>query len=308
MANEIWVCANNANHIFDMKTAEEKGYFCPECAYGEGILIPKSDENNVVTSEDLGLCIMLLDCSGSMVNPAFPNSPLTKRQIIARSVAAGVFSLSGNLKKQYAYMLIIGFDFDTEILIPFLSIDDIINKYHEQSNFESALLEKMPQRKGYTDINKALALAYKFTQEFINSDISALGNYKPSSQTVFDSELNTHLIPNVRVLLFTDGEQYLGEDEDNSLHPSPFKNLTYNGKYFDLLMSAYYGSTGDEGYKQLKSLVSKCPRHENEDQFFLFDNPSKVANLKNLFRMASGASGFCPLCQEEATRNETKIQ
>jgi len=312
MSSQSWVCVNNSNHRYDTKTAESNSYFCPQCPYGEGILLNKDDTpastlaspNSSVQQlphhqEDLGLCIMLLDCSGSMAEPAFKNHPMTKRDLIAKSVSAGIFSLSGNPLKEFAYILIMGFDHEIEILIPYMSIEKVVQEYTDASGLEKALKDKMYKKNGATDINGALEVAFRFTQQFINSEISMLGTYKPRIQTVLDDNMNSHSIPNVRVLLFTDGGQYMGDDK-TTLKPSPFRNLQYNGKTFDLLMSAYYGSSADGDCAKLKSLASKCPRHPQTDQFFLFDDPSKVANLKGLFRMASGASGFCPTCLDEA--------
>jgi hypothetical protein len=245
--------------------------------------------NPFLPVDDLGLCIMLLDCSGSMWEPAFGDQPELKKDLIADSVSAGIFSLSGNPLKEYAY-----------VLIPYTSIKNVVEEYGNVSNLEQAIKEKMEKKKGATDINGALEVAFKFTQQFIDSDISVLGDYKPRIQSVLDDNMNNYPVPNVRVLLFTDGGQFMGEDK-TTIFPSPFKNLKYNGKTMDLLMGAYYGTEEDSDYHKLKALVSKCPRHSDIDQFFLFDDPSKKANLEGLFRMASGASGFCPKCLDEAT-------
>jgi hypothetical protein len=315
MSNDVWVCSQDASHTCTSQEAEKQSYFCPKCPYGESILIntgagaspgPGSGTGTspgyplpVVHQEDLGLAIILLDCSGSMNEPPFPNHPTTKKDLIARSVAAGVFSLSGNPLKEFAYVMIVGFDHEIDIILPYTSIQTIVNTYKQAEGLEKMIKSKMLEKNGATDINGVLKVAFNFTQQFINSEISALGNYKPRIQAVLDDNMKSHLVPNVRVLLFTDGEHYLG-DHDQYLQPSPFKNLSFNHKVCDLLMSAYYGKEGEKGYQQLKSLVSKCPRHPSTDQFFLFDEPSKVANLKGLFRMASGASGFCPTCLAEA--------
>ncbi|MBO9201031.1 MULTISPECIES: vWA domain-containing protein [Niastella] len=309
MSNNTWICVNNNGHAYDTITAEQNSYFCPKCPYGEGILLnqgPVSIDNEgtiippmTQQQEDLGLCIMLLDCSGSMAEPAFMNHPMSKRDLIAKSVSAGIFSLSGNPLKEFAYVLIIGFDHEIEILVPYMSIEKLVQEYRDAAGLEHALKEKMYKKNGATDINGALEVAFRFTQQFINSEISILGTYKPRIQAVLDDNMMNHSIPNVRVLLFTDGGQFMGPDK-TTLNPSPFRNLQYDGKVFDLLMSAYYGSSSDKDYDKLKSLASKCPRHPSTDQFFLFDDPTKVANLKGLFRMASGASGFCPTCLDEA--------
>ncbi len=298
-----WICSNDSNHVYDENEAIKTGYFCPKCPYGEGILMQSTVSTSSSQSpnqhqDDLGLCIILLDCSGSMNDPCFPGNPIRKKQLIAKSASAGIFSLSGNSLKEFAYILILGFDHRVITLLPFTNVKDIVEQHKDGSELENVLLEKMEQLNGATNINEALKVAAKFTQQFINSDIDSLGNYKPRIQTVLDDNMTSHQVPNVRTLLFSDGEHYVGSN-DTKLLPSPFKELP--GTSFDLLMSAYYGNEGDKGYHQLKSLVSKCPVHNSEDQFFLFDEPTKVPSLKGLFRMASGSSGFCPKCLEEAT-------
>lgn len=243
---------------------------------------------------------MLLDCSNSMTSSAFPDHPLSRKDVIAKGVAAGIFSLSGNPLQEFAYVLILGFDHEIVTILPYTSIQEIVSKFKDAQGLELYLKEKMARKNGATDINGALDVAFRFTQQFIDGQIQALGDYKARIQSVIDDKMISHLIPNIRVLLFTDGYQFLGDENDNRLLPSPFKNLQYNGRIFDLLMGAYYGGGAEDGFLQLKTLTSQCPRHPSIDQLFLFDSPAKVANLKGLFRMASGASGFCPKCLEEA--------
>ena len=104
-------------------------------------------------------------------------------------------------------------------------------------------------------------------------------------------------IPNVRVLIYTDGMQY---DANGSkiLHDNPFTRYPIEGVNHDIVIGAFFGKENDDGCKELKGLLSRCPIHDVE-QFFLFDRPEKIGNLKYLFRMASGASGFCPRCLEK---------
>ena len=60
-------------------------------------------------------------------------------------------------------------------------------------------------------------------------------------------------------------------------------------------MGAFFGKADDDGCAELRGILSPCPIHGFE-QFFLLDQPTKVATLSKIFRMASGASGFCPRC------------
>jgi hypothetical protein len=108
-------------------------------------------------------------------------------------------------------------------------------------------------------------------------------------------------IANVRVLIYTDGMQY-DANGGKILHANPFKQYPLSELNHDIVIGAFFGQEKDEGCNELKGLLSKCPIHD-ELQFFLFDDPAKISVLKYLFRMASGASGFCPKClDKELTR------
>jgi hypothetical protein len=82
------------------------------------------------------------------------------------------------------------------------------------------------------------------------------------------------------------------------LRPNPFMQHPFEGLNHDIVIGAFFGEEEDEGCKELQGLLSRCPIHD-ELQFFLFDKPARIGNLKYLFRMASGASGFCPKCLEK---------
>ena len=104
-------------------------------------------------------------------------------------------------------------------------------------------------------------------------------------------------IPNARVLIYTDGQQF-DANKNRRLKGNPFIKKPLPGLNHDIVIGAFFGQERDEGCRELKSLLSKCPIHD-ETQFFLFDTPDRVNYLQTLFRMASGASGFCPICLEK---------
>jgi hypothetical protein len=148
---------------------------------------------------------------------------------------------------------------------------------------------------GRTDINSAL----NFTKEIYdglmnNGDLSKYQgpkNVQPIMHTVFDRNSNKKIVPNVRVLIYTDGM-----DTESAEIINPFKE-----EDVDILMGCYFGPGEEEGCRALKEIVSKCPKHDFE-QFFLINDPRRIQTLRKLFRMASGASGFCPLCLADAEK------
>jgi hypothetical protein len=123
-------------------------------------------------------------------------------------------------------------------------------------------------------------------------------NYTPMVQRIFKYQsVDSVSVPNVRVLMYTDGRQYV-VNGSNVLNPNPFKQNQINDLNHDILIAAFFGLENDPGCKELKNIVSNCPIH-NVPQFFLFNDPAYIGNLKYLFRMASGASGFCPRCLDK---------
>jgi hypothetical protein len=112
--------------------------------------------------------------------------------------------------------------------------------------------------------------------------------------TVFDKNSNKKIVPNVRVLIYTDGM-----DTESPQIINPFKN-----EDVDILMGCYFGPGEEQGCRALKEIVSKCPKHDFE-QFFLINDPRRIQTLRRLFRMASGASGFCPLCLADTETHQS---
>ena len=98
-------------------------------------------------------------------------------------------------------------------------------------------------------------------------------------------------------MIYTDGMQYDAQG-NRELLPNPFKINPLPMLNHDIVIGAFFGQPSDNGCHELQSILSNCPIH-NSLQFFLFDKPANIGDLKYLFRMASGASGFCPRCLEK---------
>ena len=82
-----WVCQTDNLHVFD---APSDDWFCPVCAYGEGILLEQdveieSPEPIIVAinpveehrlhEPEIGLSVILMDASSSMTDQAFEGNP-----------------------------------------------------------------------------------------------------------------------------------------------------------------------------------------------------------------------------------------
>lgn len=287
-----YTCSNNSSHQFDSMTADG---FCPqpEC-YGVGFLVEQTVGSSSSTSfhpeagaREIGLCILLMDSSGSMNETAFDSSPAKKDQLVAGSASGGIFELEQLSNKDDAYVIAVMFDTTNKVIFAG-SIAEIFSKFGTAPEFSKFLSSNFTY--GGTDINSALNFAKQIYDDFIQrGDLSKYGgpsNVKPVKQSVLTKSGEQKIVPNVRVLIYTDGEDQVS----GKIHGNPFKN-----EEVDVLMGAFFGRGEESGCKELKGIVSKCPIHEF-DQFFLINDPSRIQTMRKLFRMASGASGFCPMC------------
>ena len=293
-----YFCSNEPKHVYEEMTDDG---FClePEC-YGVGFLIenqPGSKPNTngseslsvtSPSSTEAGLCIQIMDASGSMQDQAFHNSPALKEHLIASSAAGGIYDLAQTTNIENVYVC--GIMFDTEVKTIFMeTVADILKNCPNPGEFTDFLKTNFCKMHGGTDINKALMFAKEIYGDFVTKgDLSKYNgptNVKPVMHTVFDKNNNKHIVPNIRALIYTDGM-----DTESSKLINPFK-----GEDVDVLMGSYFGPGEEEGCKALREIISKCPKHDFE-QFFLINDPNRIQTLRKLFRMASGASGFCPMC------------
>jgi len=283
-----------------------------------GLIVPDESEQQQSTTssaippsgqgKEVGLCVLLMDASGSMAEepystsypskyPAKPESQvytekegkLTKREVVTDAAALAIFGLKNLSKKENAYICAIKFDNDPSVMFT-KTVADILNEYKEPKEFAKYLYKELSEKNGGTNINGALNLAYSFVKKFIDGNVPGMENCIANVQTQWIGTKSID-IPNVRIMLYTDGEQlqYYG----NIINP--FKA---NNDELDLLIGAYIGNPSDNGCEQLEKIISDCPIH-HQKQFYVMDAPDKIATLRGLFRMASGTSGFCPYCIEK---------
>jgi hypothetical protein len=266
----------------------------------------------------LGLCVFLMDASGSMgdaaYDPNFPstlgvephinNSPceklnqMSKRELMATNAALGIFSLKQIKDSENAFVSIILYDHDTKYLF-FKSVKTVVTEYGDSRTLAQYLLKEMKERNGGTNINGALDLAASLVNEFKKGSIKALGAFEPYMQTprqnwdvstgqaIKPSTLLPNT-PNIRVLLYTDGEH----QAEYGVLESPFQSAVP-----DFLIGVYIGQPGQQGDKELSKIVKYCPLH-GKQQYLRVSNPQDSGKLYGIFKMATGASGFCLQCVE----------
>jgi len=254
--------------------------------------------SSISIEKEVGLCVLLMDASGSMfVDPAFKgqNFPssfghefLNKAEMVAKCAANAIFQLKDITLKshQEAYIMAIKFDHRQSVMFH-KSISGIIEEYGDSARFAKYLYDELSQMQGGTNINGALDMAYSFISKFKEGNIPGLGLFEPMYDAVYlPNKGGDFEIPNIRAMVYTDGEHL----SDYGPLSNPFKSHDP-----DLLLGAFIGDQSESGCSDLRSIVSECPIH-SQDQFFIIDNPKSQATLRRLFRMASDASGFCPAC------------
>ena len=250
--------------------------------------------------------MIMMDASDSMTDIAFDGIDLTRLTLVANSAASGIFDLEHLQNNSNAFVAC--FKFDDRVELMFVdTVANVINRHKNIDAFSDYLyneLIQMQQTPHGTDINKALQQAYELVSQFLNKQMPGfpVKNYTPLVQRIFKyGSTDSISVPNIRVLMYTDGRQYV-VNGSMVLNPNPFNQKPIVGLNHDILIAAFFGSENDPGSRELHNIVSNCPIH-NIPQFFLFDDPAHIGDLKYLFRMASGASGFCPSClKKQLTR------
>lgn len=280
--------------------------FCPHCAFGEGVLeaiAPEEARHPQINggsgparhSGEIGLCILPCDVSGSMFDECFPGNPARTIDLVSRAAAAGITDLYSLSNAHDAYIAILPFAEDAQLLSDngqpfFFSISEIKGRYPTaealnaflSSAFESTL------EGGSTDFNKPLALAREIYDLALGGSLGAYGgpeDFVLKTHDLIDMRSGqTVSIPNLRILLYSDGE-----------HNAEELNNPFVGEAYSPLLTMFFGQQGADGARQMQDLACTCPQHDRPG-FFLVDAPASYATLRHLFRMASGTSGFCPEC------------
>jgi hypothetical protein len=298
----LYECSNNPEHVFDKCTADG---ICPSCDYGEGILVMKGGGNGVEpggSAEHLGSiqdkegefghCVLVMDRSSSMGERAFRDSPATKSQMVSNSAALGILALKDTTNPKSALISIVGFNTEAEHVLTD-TVKNLVEKYRDPRDFIKFFRDMIDRPAGRTDINKGLLLAREIYDDLvIRGDLSRWGgpgNVRPIEDPIINRENESVVVPNVRVLIYTDGE-----DTENDAIINPFAS-----EPVDILMGGFFGQGEEPGCARLRDILSECPLH-GVRQFFLINDPGRYQTLRRLFRMASGTSGFCPVCLAEA--------
>ena len=323
-----YVC-NNLQHPVQKHPKEydeiTQDGFCPDCPYGEGILLETEwDPQRPETEQDgqqpvideLGLCVLVCDASFSMSEPAFRDGRVTKMEMVLRSAANGIVDNYQVSYPEKALIALIGFGGKVTLLrdpqgLPFIkSLADIQKEFPTAQHLADFIRAQLAPNgeepltdtidRNYTDISGALTLAHQMVECALKGDLSPFGFANRFTLLEHHStrKRDSHQynrIPNVRVLIYSDGKHY---PSSGVALANPFTE-DLDKDQISVLMTGYFGDGGDAGADQMKSSACTCPIHETKG-YFLINNSERYQTLRKLFRMASGTTGFCPICLREA--------
>lgn len=307
-------CAN-CKEIFGQLTQDG---LCPKSSCNLEPLIPcqssgmaNPSQNNFRKSESQklieGVCILVCDISGSMDEPAFADHPITKLSLVASAVKSALAELRTMGKADSAYVGIIAFGATASLIRnkqgrPFLMSVADINQEFADSLGEYLLdyfqNDRANVNRGGTDISAALQLAFdiyngatkgNLSQWGVNDTVTLMDHNDILMHDPSTGERRQISVPNGRVLIYSDGMHTSGN------LANPFSTIQHSP-----LMTAFLGDesaspAANAGADQMKGLAVVCPEHGHKG-YFLINQVQRHAILRGLFRMASGASGFCPQC------------
>jgi hypothetical protein len=147
-----------------------------------------------------------------------------------------------------------------------------------------------------TNITEALSLARQITDGAIAGSLSAWGVNNPVSlkpdPIPLHGEENTITVPNVRVMIYSDGEHNRGRLENAFASMQPAS----------VLLTAFIGNEKESddtrtGADQMLACATICPEHK-QPGCFLINTLGRRTYLREVFHMATGSSGFCRQCMK----------
>jgi Archaeal DNA polymerase II, large subunit len=287
-----YICNKCGDEFRDMPNDSE----CPKC----GCLVLKKEYVEICNAPippkvegENGLGIIVMDFSGSMEDPAFPNEPeytKTKASVVASALKSSIVEIKNISKADKAYVALIGFTGDAKLLGIFKA-SEINDSIQYWNNWFRDSMDKVCESYGYgTNIDSALKLAREIYDGALEGNLKAYGidNFAPMYHNVV-IESNPHQVANIRVFIYSDGlvGGFTNYFENASLIPG---KTNVSG-----VTSAFLGDTEDDGYKAMESIAGVCPIHGVKAVIYV-NRSRNYDYLRDLFHMASSTSGFCIEC------------
>ncbi len=302
MSSDFWQCQDCKEKSKDAGTG-----FCSNCG---GLLLPV--ESIIVDSQteviippmpkrfatgQCGLGILVFDFSSSMGERAFPEKDLPQRKIdlVAQSFHLAMQKLANIANAENAYLAVIGFTKEAKLL-KFMNAQMIDLDYDWGQWIQRQQLKLLEESGDGTNITAALKIARRIYDQALQGDLEEYGikDFAPLYHDILIED-DVHSIPNVRLFLYSDGMHNEGD------YVNYFENVTLVDGYANItgIICAYFGSVEEEGFDLLYRLAGTCPRHGTKGIIHVIV-PEMFPYIRQLFHMASAASGFCAQCAKES--------
>jgi len=143
-----------------------------------------------------------------------------------------------------------------------------------------------------TNITEALSLARKLTDNAIAGNLRDWGITEPVSlkRSIISGDKPQFTVPNVRVMIYSDGEHNQGllENAFEKMQPQ------------SVLLTSFIGDeeASDDtrkGADQMRSIANICPIHQ-QPGYYLINTLERRSLLREVFHMSTATSGFCREC------------
>ncbi len=227
-------------------------------------------------------------------------------ELVAYNAANGIWDLCDGISKaDDTYIAVVGFGEDAEILplpngnrfiVSATSLREYFDNAQSLEEFLMRSFDDLIEKLGTgTNISSGLALAKALYDGLLASDLREFGgpaDVRPIEHSVVRPDHSEVVMPNFRAFIFSDGKHNRGALING------FAEGEESQDPWATLMTAFIGAHNDAAVPQMKSLAGTCPYHTRKN-FFLINDKDRFQQLRGLFKMASGASGFCPVCLGE---------
>ncbi len=244
-----------------------------------------------------GLGILVFDFSSSMGDPAFPEKEMPQRKIdlVAQAFENSMKKMAAIGSPENAYVAVIGFTRDAKLL-KFMKASMIDVDYDWKQWIYKQQLKMLEDVGDGTNITAALKLAREIYDSALKGDLRQYGfdDFAPlHHDIVIENEVFS--IPNVRVFIYSDGKHTAGHFINYFENASLISGIpNING-----VICAYFGTVEEEGFDNLYQVAGTCPRHGTKGIIHIIV-PEAFPYIRQIFHMASMASGFCAQCAKES--------
>jgi len=251
-----------------------------------------------------GLGMLGCDISYSMEEKAFPlEAELSKLELVTRAIQDAVSQMQNLEDLADAYLAIIAFGRNAQLITdrqgrPFVkSVQEILAEEGDGLGDylrELFMSDSLGVDRNATNITEALRLARQIMDQALSGSLQSFGvthQIALDMQTVTRPKNQPALpMPNIRVMFYSDGKHNEG----------PLENAFATMQPASVLMTAFIGDEKADtdarmGADQMKALANICPKHDRKG-YFLINTLSRQAFLREVYHMATGASGFCSQC------------